>query len=82
MQFVVTGSGFDSIPYDAVAVIGTQGYPLNQRYTNDPWAVMHIVSKSDESIEFSASVSYNFSSPHILGAILSEDRQIIYWVNE
>ena len=82
MQFIVTGSGFDSIPYDAVAVIATAGNPLGERYTNDPWSLMHIVSKSDNSIEFSASASYNFSSPHILGAILSANRSIIYWVNE
>ena len=82
MQFSVTGRGFDNIPNNAVAVIDTPTDPLGNRYSDDPSAVMNIVRKTDTSMEFSTSDVYTYGIGHSLGAILSANRNIVYWAKE
>lgn len=78
----ISGSGFNHIPSDAVAIISTvNDEPLRYRYSEENWTFMNIVSKSDNLMSFSFSETHQFPIPLFIGAIVSADRSQLYWVN-
>lgn len=80
-EFELLGSGFSYLPANAVAVpMGTNSQPLQYRDTTLPRAVMSIVERTDNRIVFRASEEGAHGTGSI-GAILSNDRSIVFWTN-
>lgn len=81
-SFVVSGSGFDVIPQNAVGIVAyTNGDPLRFRYDFDPVHTFSIVDKSDDEITLVHDGVSAPSNGSYLGAILSADRSVVYWIN-
>lgn len=77
------GVNFDQIPSDAVGVMSEfNNDPLNRKDTTSPIYVLNIVEKTGNRMILRAGGSADHSTPFYLGAILSADRETIYWVNE
>lgn len=79
-NFEVLGLGFDEIPNDAVGLIGVSNdEPLRYKDVEGTRYLMAIVEKSDTRMLLQ-------TEPHVfsnifLGAIISADRTMVYWVN-
>lgn len=56
--------------------------PLENRLGSDPWKIMQIQFKSNNVIEFEHGEPHTLEQSYYLGAILSADRTIVYWVND
>ena len=83
MPFELTGRGFSGIPDDAVGVWSDDnGNPLVYRDSNLPYNRSVIVAKDDRQITLQYTETHQASVPRDLGAIVSADRQTVYWVNE
>lgn len=77
------GLGFDNIPDDALGILATDNNnPLERLNTDVRDYLFNITSKNNELL--SLHQSYD-TAPHTvnsyLGAIVSNDRSEIYWVN-
>lgn len=82
LAFDLIGDGFDLLPQDAVAVpMSIGGDPLQYRYIQDTGVVMRLVSATTTTASFATGVTASHSASTI-GAILSADREKVYWVNE
>ncbi len=77
------GENLDIIPVDAIGVLSSENEnPLELRYTQSDYNTASIVSISEDEIE----LRFNGESSHLanvyLGAIVSQDREVVYWMNE
>ena len=82
-MFEVTGHNLDLIPPDAVCVVSQHNEtPLENRGVTSYWAFAPIIEQSEGRLVFDNERTAEYDGPHYLGAILSADRQTIYWVNE
>ena len=83
LEFELHGSGFLGIPVDAVGVPSSDNNdPLRSRNTMVETSVMTIVSRTDTTMLIRANGSVQHQNPLYLGALLSGDREIVYWVND
>lgn len=81
-NFMLRGSLFDKLPADAIGVIAiSNDLPLRYIDTENPTQMFRIVSKTDTAIEVEQVSSSTHTLGVYLGAIVSADRQTIYWVN-
>jgi hypothetical protein len=81
-EFELSGGGFDYIPSNAIGILsGNNNEPLMYRNVESTSYILDIRSKSNTRISLRAESGTKHSSPIYLGAILSPDRQVIYWVN-
>lgn len=81
-HYVLTGKYFRLIPNDAVGVIATENdSPLGWLNSQLGLNVFDIVEKSDTSLELAVREAAPHSGNTYLGAIVSPDRQTVYWVN-
>lgn len=59
----------------------SNGNPLGNRYSQDDFVVFDIVSKTDDEMTLRCRELITHGAPVYFGAILSNDREEIYWVN-
>lgn len=72
----------DLVPADAIVVFSEDnGDPLKNRYTSDQWWLGRIASVSESLITTTQAATHEVSQRFYLGAIVSSDRETIYWVN-
>ena len=81
-SFVLEGIHFSQIPSDAVGVLARDNSePLWNRYEQADTLLYGIVVEDDGNLRAIAKQTAYHPYPCYLGAILSADRQTIYWVN-
>lgn len=77
---MLSGLNFDLIPNDAVGIVALDNNnPLYYQHAVAQYT-FPIVRKTDTEIELSNSTTMNHDS--YLGAIVSSDRETVFWVNE
>ena len=82
-RFVLHGSGFSYLPSNIVGVRSNDNNdPLVQRYSTADTQVYHVESKTDNELVLALSVVSMPQAPAYFGALLSNDRSTIYWLNE
>lgn len=80
--FVLEGIGFDMIPMDAVGIYSNSNDdPLVFRNSAAAVNLYDIVAKSSTRLEFVCQAPTTNHQANYLGAIVSKDRQSVYWVN-
>lgn len=80
--YILTGLRLDRIPSDAVGIIAyVNGTPLAERDTNILKNMYRISSQSSTSLTLVNRGTDPHYQPTYLGAIVSADRSIVYWVN-
>lgn len=82
-QFIVRGKGFNLIPDNAVGV-GSQGNdePLDHQYTEFGSWIYDIESKTPTEMVLKQRAVAQHASPSYLGAILSQDREVVFYQND
>lgn len=81
--FVLKGKGFSLIPNDAIGLYSNQNNnPLVYRQSLSPDTLYVIENKTNTTIEFVSMEPLETHGANYLGAIVSADRQTIYWINE
>ena len=76
------GNGFDVLPFDAIGVpMIANDRPLEYRDTIAPQAIMEIVERSDTRIVVRSGTEVIHAQSSI-GALVSSDRSVVYWVND
>lgn len=81
-EFVIQGSDFSIIPDDAVFVVASNNNAqLYRRYTTNEFYYGVIGPHSDTEIRSAPAGYSSHNFPSYVGAILSADRSIVYWVN-
>lgn len=77
------GHGFDTLPPDAVGVLSISNEtPLMMRYTNNNEWMYRISSVSSNRLVMSQVVEGSHQDNNYLGAILTNDRSEILWIND
>lgn len=80
--FNLMGSDFDVIPSDAVGLYARYNdNPLEFRYSLSPSLLYSITEKTNEAMSLESNNSETTHGKNYLGAIVSNDRSTIYWVN-
>lgn len=80
--FDVVGSNFDLIPNNAIGLYANDNdKPLLFRYSLADNTIYKISRKTNKLISFQAVAPSTTHGDNYLGAIVSEDRNIIYWIN-
>ena len=76
------GRNFNQLPVDAIAVpMIKNDWPLELRYNTSAANVMTMTRMSDTEVIFQARDEREHN-PASIGAILSNDREKIYWIND
>ena len=82
LEFELIGENFDLLPSDTVGVqMHSNDDPLANRYEPVDVNLMHIVERSSTRILVRAYRHWEHIQCSI-GALLSNDRSVVYWVNE
>lgn len=82
-EFVLSGERFQNIPSEAVGVFAwDNNNPLLYRNTTDGQYLYDIVEKTSTEMTLRCRVPREDHIANYLGAIVSPDRQIVYWVND
>lgn len=82
MSYELHGSGFDSIPANAVGIVALNNdEPLEYINTTNEGGLVRIGEKTQNRITLTQQQQYYHSIATYLGAIVSADRQTIYWMN-
>lgn len=72
----------DIVPENAIAVFsGVNDNPLVNRYATDRWVLGEVATVSETRITTTQSDPHDVASAFYLGALVSPDRETIYWVN-
>lgn len=81
--YTLVGEHFLMIPLDAVGILASNNTnPLQNRNTQQIGALLHVVSRESDVLVLEQEGEHIHNSPTYLGAILSADRSIVYWVND
>ena len=81
--FWISGSGLNNIPNDAVGLYASSNEsPLAFRDATNVRFLYRIASKTDNSVYLESYDPTLTHAANYLGAIVSADRQTIYWVND
>lgn len=79
----MVGHGFMNLPGNAVAIIASSNdNPLEYKDLLDNNYIFTISERSDERIVFVHTTTSATSRDYYIGAIVSRDRSVVYWVNE
>lgn len=82
-EFLLTGTGFDTIPSDAVGIYANDNNdPLEHRYSTNSSALFDIVEKTSTTMRVVCREPLDTHSSNFLGGIVSLDRSAVYWINE
>lgn len=82
LVFEFRGNGFSSLPAGTVVVTSyNNDNPLQFRYADLSASALRVEVIDDNHMR-TISPSYNLGAPRYAGAILSGDRDSIFWVNE
>lgn len=80
--FSIDGNNFDAIPYDAIGLFADDNEaPLAFIESTSDTHLYDIVSKTTTHIELVSLSPTELHTANYLGAIVSRDRQTIYWTN-
>lgn len=83
LEFTLEGVNFNLIPNDAVGVLADHNNnPLEYKDTTFEAYKMGVEHTEDGKIVVTNGYSSIYTTAKFLGAILSADRQTVYWVNE
>lgn len=81
-EFVLEGYGFSDIPSDAIGIFANNNeIPLSYRYTEDDGLIYDMVPVSETIVRFVCRAASPAHSRNFLGAIVSANREEVYWVN-
>lgn len=81
-RFELTGRFFDRLPDDAIGVMAlSNNNPLQFRYSVEATQTFKIDAKTSKTLEMSQITASAHDKSVYLGAILSADHEIIYWIN-
>lgn len=81
LRFELIGRGFHNVPNEAIAIAAIDNdNPLELLNNTSAWNIMSIVEREENSLKFESTIETT-NVQHYLGAIVSPDRQTIYWVN-
>lgn len=81
-DFEILGGGFSALPLDVVGVpMISNDNPLQFRNDQSAEVVMRLAERSPNRIVMRAERAWNHTTATI-GALLSSDRSIVYWVND
>ena len=81
-RYTLTGFRFDLIPEDALGILArSNDDPLEFRYLNNSSDLYSITSKSSTEMILVQQNTAQHSVDTYLGAIVSNDRNVVYWVN-
>lgn len=81
-DYILSGSGFLDIPLDAKGILAYDNeQPLQHISSDDPIRLFSVRYKTNYQIILSPDVLIVHNANTYLGAIVSNDRQTIYWVN-
>lgn len=81
-RYTLRGEGFDTLPSDTIAVPSPFNVtPLANLDSDDPNVIMTIESRTPTEIVFAAAEAVQHNAAYI-GGIVSNDRQVVYWVND
>ena len=81
--YVVKGSGFMSIPMDAVGIMSDNKVePLKLIDSTNPRFLYSVNVRTDTRLELMPMQSATHNAPVYLGGIVSNDRSVVYYVNE
>lgn len=79
----MAGGGFDNIPAGSIGIIsGANNNPLQFLQDLTENRIYDISEISDNSAVLVQRMDYLYGSATYLGAIVSPDRQTIYWIND
>lgn len=68
---------------DAIGVVAfANDTPLQNRYTESETRITNVTSVTNNVVTLEQAAEHSLASPYYLGAIVSQDRETIYWVNE
>lgn len=82
-DYELRGANFNQIPMDAVGVLASNNdLPLENRDVPQAILLFDIVSRTDTEMLMRQRTTISHGVDNYLGAILSADRQTVYWVNE
>lgn len=77
------GSGFHGLPGNAVGILSySNADPLSYRYDINPSRSYRLVVNSDNSLTAYHNEAVEPAADNYLGAIVSPDGSVVYWVNE
>ena len=81
--FEVLGGGFGLIPNDCLGIMSYDNSdPLFLKDTDIAAYICTVEEKTDGRIFFTADGIHQYSLQGYLGCIVSNDRQVVYWVND
>lgn len=76
------GHRFDLIPSDAVGVLsGLNRAPEAQRYSTSTSWTASVLVQDGSHLMVTQDAAHPHTTPVYLGAIVSNDRSVVYWVN-
>lgn len=79
---VLEGLGFGHLPVDAVGIYSADNNdPLHNQYATEVYRTFRITERTDTMMVLVANQSFVVRDPVYLSAILSSDRETVYWVN-
>ena len=79
----LVGRGFSLIPDDAIGIASYDNEdPLQNRYSDEGYNLQDVIVESDGSMYTQYISSHRLNENMYLGAIVSNDRETVYWVNE
>lgn len=82
MEVILTGRGFGIIPDDAIGIGATRNEdPVQFVSSTNEALLMTIAEKNENRMQMTQAAQYTHNLPVYLGAIVSPDRQTVYWVN-
>ena len=81
-DYVLSGDNFNNIPADAIGIYAIDNdNPLANRYSDTEWFLFDIVEKSNNTMRMKNRNPVAHSDANYLGAIVSSNRNTVYWVN-
>lgn len=82
-KFDIVGQGFPLIPNDAIGVMSEDNdNPLLRKDTTDPVYMLPIVDRTANTMTLTSTAVAGHGVPYYLGAIVSADRNVVYWIND
>lgn len=82
MEFELIGSNFNELPQQFIGITSDDNaLPLKEQNTTQSGLLFYVVERTDTRIVLRNNYTGSYGSAKYLGALLSEDRQTVYWTN-
>lgn len=80
---MVSGANFLNIQADAVGILSSDNdNPLMFNNNHTSSVTYRIVNQSDNSLTLEQNLHFAHNTPTYLGALVSQDGAVVYWVND